>query len=226
MEKKLRWKVVGIEENIETIISFLRTELESTPSQNTKTIRKIGRWVEDLIFIRNAIKNIENTLQPELEKKIRFKLESSSILTAALFQPSVKNLFNELQTFFADKGQFPVSEENLMDLTELCEAGKVLALVGDAALDLAVLPYVWESEISNVGKITQKRSEYVSNNHLATVCDKWNLYDYRIHFDPPTSEKSDIDHVKGTLVEAVFGIIFLFYGLDAVNKAVPLLRGG
>jgi ribonuclease-3 len=223
MEKKLRWRVVGVEDKIDLLIQSLRDNLEQVPKENTRTINKMNKWIEDLVKIRNGISNILSSLLPNLEKKFGTTPEPDLVL-AALFQPSVKNLFSELKTYYADVGNSPVSDENLSDLSELCEVGKILALVGDSALDLAVLPYIWETEIAQVGQLANKRAEYVSNNHLASVCDRWGLYDTRIHFDPSTPTKKEMNHIKGTLVESLFGILYLYGGLESVHKAIPLLR--
>lgn len=223
MEKKLRWRVVGVEEKIDLLIQSLRVDLDEVPKENTRTINKMNKWIEDLVKIRNGISNIFSSLLPNLERKLGTIPEPDLVL-AALFQPSVKNLFGELKTYYADIDNPPVSEDHLSDLSELCEVGKTLALVGDAALALAVLPYIWESEIAKVGQLTDKRAVYVSNDHLAAVCDRWGLYDARIHFDPTTPTKKEMNHIKGTLVESIFGILYLYGNLKAVHKAIPLLR--
>jgi ribonuclease-3 len=73
--------------------------------------------------------------------------------------------------------------------------------------------------------MTQRRAEVVSNEHMARVCDKWGLYKHRIHFDPPTETKAEIEHNKGTLLEAIYGIIYVEHGFEKVkeliNKLVP-----
>ncbi|MHA1882862.1 MAG: ribonuclease III domain-containing protein [Candidatus Thorarchaeota archaeon] len=223
MEKKLRWRVVGVKDKIVALLESLRVEIDEVPPTNTKTITKMNKWIDDLVKIRNGINNVFSSLLQDLGEKFGDKLEPD-LLLAALFQPSVKNLFIELKTHYSEVKNPPVSDDHLSDLVELCEVGKTLALVGDSALDLAVLPYIWEPEMARVGSLTKKRSEYVSNDHLASVCDRWGLYDARIHFDPTTPTKKEINHIKGTLVESIFGILFLYGGLEAVNKAVPLLR--
>ncbi len=223
MEKKLRWRVVGVEEKIGLLLKSLRGDLEGIPVENTRAIDKTNKWINDLVKIRNGINNVNSFLLPLLEKKFG-TMPEPDILLAALFQPSVRNIFSELKTYYEDIENPPVLEDHLSDLEELGEVGKTLALVGDAALALAVLPYVWESEIAKVGNLSEKRSEYVSNKHLASICDRWGLYDARIHFDPKTPTKKEMNHVKGTLVESIFGILYLYGGLDAVHKAIPLLR--
>ncbi len=59
---------------------------------------------------------------------------------------------------------------------------------------------------------------------LARLCDRWGLYEHRIHFDPDTSRSQrKVDRVRGTLVESVFGLLFLREGLKGVASAANLL---
>jgi dsRNA-specific ribonuclease len=49
------------------------------------------------------------------------------------------------------------------------KAAKVLALIGDAAISLALIQILWQPNISNVGELSTRRSEYASNENLAKV---------------------------------------------------------
>jgi ribonuclease-3 len=66
---------------------------------------------------------------------------------------------------------------------------KTLAWIGDAAINLAVIFEIWEPLIAKVGILTNERKKLVENSNLARLCDKWNVYDYRIHFDPQIDPK-------------------------------------
>lgn len=106
------------------------------------------------------------------------------------------------------------------------EVARVLALIGDAAISLALVQILWQPNISNVGELTIKRAEFASNENLARICDKWDLYDHRIHFDPNKYDTKDvkINHVKGTIVEALFGVIYIENGLDQVISSIVALK--
>jgi ribonuclease-3 len=108
-------------------------------------------------------------------------------------------------------------------MINLSEMAKVLALVGDAVISSAVLQHLWEPHLGDAGKITQKKAEIVSNNHMAKLCDKWKLYDYRIHFDPETPSKSEMNHDKGTLLEAIYGIIYIEHEYKMIHKQISHL---
>ena len=106
------------------------------------------------------------------------------------------------------------------------EAAKVLALIGDAAIDLALIENLWEPNISNVGELTEKRSKFASNENLARICDKWDIYDFRIHFDPnkPEIKEETINHVKGTIIEALFGVMYIESGLKQIIPSIVALK--
>ncbi|KAF5037234.1 hypothetical protein DSECCO2_566780 [anaerobic digester metagenome] len=100
-----------------------------------------------------------------------------------------------------------------------------LAWIGDAALKIGLLPAIWDPDIAKAGVLTGNRKAYDRNSNLARLCDRWGLYEHRIHFDPDTPRSTrKVDHVKGTLVESVFGILFLREGLKGVASATELLR--
>ena len=47
MDRKLRWKVVGIEDNIDSMISLVKEKQQDTPNENARTLRKLGKWIDD-----------------------------------------------------------------------------------------------------------------------------------------------------------------------------------
>lgn len=59
-------------------------------------------------------------------------------------------------------------------------------------------------------------------------CDEWSLYDYRLKRlnDPSENNKLEktINHEKGTLVEALFGVIYLEFGFEELSRLIPLLQ--
>ena len=60
---------------------------------------------------------------------------------------------------------------------------------------------------------------YSRNRNMARLCDKWDFYENWIHLFLPTAPESKdetINHVKGKIIEAIYGIIYLEAGIDAV----------
>jgi len=87
---------------------------------------------------------------------------------------------------------------------------------------------LWDSSLTTAGRLTTKRTEIVSNANLAKVCDRWNLYDYRLKrkIDPSeeNAQNNTIDHEKATLVEAIFGVIYLEFGFQKIGNTLPLIQ--
>ena len=157
-----------------------------------------------------------------MEKILGLRIHNKEFFLTAMFQPSTKNLFLEIAAEYQREGA-PISTYDLEHLVSLSEAAKVIALLGDAAVSMAVLYHIWQPNVVDVGKLTQSKANIVSNENMAGLCDKWGLYKHRIHFDPAVPSKSEIDHDKGTLVEAVYGIIQMEYGFEKVMKAIDHL---
>jgi len=165
----------------------------------------------------SSIDRVKDSLRPKLEEVLGVSLHKNELLLVAMFQPSTKNLFLEMID------EFPSKQEELKHLVALSEMAEALALVGDAAISLAALYYVWQSISVDVGVLTQKRSDIVNNEHMAELCDSWGLYEHRIHFDPHAVSKSEMDHDKGTLLESIYGIVYIEQGLEKVKDLVRYL---
>jgi len=104
----------------------------------------------------------------------------------------------------------------------------VLALIGDAALDLAIVQILWDSSLSKTGELTIKRKNVVSNNNLAIYCDEWGLYSSRLNRLRASStgvvKTETIEHVKGTLVESVLGVVYQEFGLKKLLSIAPYIQ--
>ncbi|MFW9909785.1 MAG: ribonuclease III domain-containing protein [Candidatus Thorarchaeota archaeon] len=219
-ESGLPWQRIDVMGNLHRIRTAISEDLALVPSINTRTIRKLKRWLDDLDYIMDCVKSAENDVSPKLRRLLGLDLNDNGHLTVLLFQPSTKNLFLEIHTHYCQRKNSHVDCGALDDLASLSEMSKMLALIGDAAIDMAILHHIWTPKIVGVGTLTQDRADLVSNEHLATICDQWGLYDARIHFDPRTSTKAEIEHDKGTLVEALYGAIYIEKGFKKVRELV------
>lgn len=217
---QLEWIQIGLESKIQIIQEMIQSKLEKTPKRNTRTLDKLGRWNESIEYIESKLVNIENSLDPSLESNLGIEIRNSELLQIAMFQPSTKNIFLELETEYRYDRNNPLSRKDFENLVNLPEMAQALALVGDAAIDMAVLHYLWEPTVADVGMLTQRRADIVSNEHLADICDNWGLYDFRIHFDPGQPSIAEMQHDKGTLLESIYGIIYVEYGFETVEREI------
>ena len=218
----LPWRRMHILRHVEAALHVVRRTRATITPERSKTIEKLARWEKQLTYVQGAIHKIESKLRDALQKKLDTALDAEMLVTA-LFQPSTKNLFMEMEAHFCRSERPPIDCEALSGLSMLPDLARAMALVGDAALSLAILHHLWKEQRLEVGRLTVGRANLVSNEHLAHICDDWKLYENRIHFDPPTDSKSEIDHIKGTLVEAVYGAIYISHGLPEVQRLAARL---
>ncbi len=220
--RTLMWAPIGIDQLVTGLIDAVRRQLLSVPASHKRLHAKMRRWVHQLGAVRDGVQRVYSELVPSLERVLGLHLHDKELLVVAMFQPSTKNLFLELEAHH-DGPWAELFGRRLSDMVWLSEAARALALVGDAAISMAVVHLLWSPRPAEVGHLTVQRARIVSNHNLARLCDRWRLFEYRIHFDPPAPCRSEVEHIKGTLVEAVFGIVYLELGLPAVMPAVSHL---
>lgn len=213
---KLTWKPVHIEEKLEVLLKAIEKERDESQANKTRLRTKIDRWREQLKEVQTGLEYINRNLIPKLERILSIKIKNVELMQVSMFQPSTKNLFLELETHYKNEGNNPLGDHDFPDLIALSEIAQIIALLGDAAIDMGVLYQLWRPDPSDVGHITQEKSEIVSNEHMADLCDQWKLYEHRIHFDSEVPSKAEIEHDKGTLVETIFGIIQMEHGFSKV----------
>ncbi len=208
----LSWKPIQLVKRMDALDKTVQTTRRETPTNNTRLLNKLDRWLHDIKHIQDSLRRIEADIIPKLEDILNVKFQNKEMVLVAMFQPSTKNIFLELKTHYRRSDDDPLGQEGFAEMINLSEMAQVLALVGDAVISSAVLQHLWEPHLGDAGKITQKKAKIVSNEHMAQLCDEWKLYEYRIHFDPGTPSKSEIEHDKGTLLEAIYGIIYIESG--------------
>ncbi|MFW9958740.1 MAG: ribonuclease III domain-containing protein [Candidatus Odinarchaeota archaeon] len=220
---KLSLKPIHIEKKLEVLLKAIDQTGKETQANKTRLHAKIDRWREQLKEVQIRLEYIRRQLIPKLEKILGIRIKNIEIVQIAMFQPSTKNLFLELDTHYKNERNNPLEDHEFADLIALSEIAQVIALLGDSVIDMGVLYQLWQPDPSDVGHITQEKSEIVSNVHMANLCDRWGLYEHRIHFDPDVPGKAEIEHDKGTLVEAIFGIIQMEHGFRKVMENIKHL---
>ncbi len=218
-EYKITWRPVQIEDRLDTLSKTIGRTKNQTPANKTRLLGKLKRWQEQIQEINEGIRYTKKRLAPKLEKALGLKIRRKEILLAAMFQPSTKNLFLELEIQYRGKNN-PFDDDGFDALLSLSESAKRFALLGDAAISMAVIYHLWQTADEDVGQLTQDKSSIVSNEHMADLCDRWGLYKHRIHFDPAVPSRGEILHDKGTLVEAVYGIVQMEHGFEQVLKNI------
>ena len=223
LKSTLSWKPLHIEERLNVLSRTVKMTRSKTPDQNTKLLTKLEKWLEDIQSIQDGLKKVRDELVPDIERILGITFQYKELFQVAMFQPSTKNIFLELEVQYRRSKNKPLDSDGFEEMINLSEMAKVIALVGDAVISSSVLQYLWEPHLGHAGIITQRKAEIVSNENMAKLCDKWGLYEYRIHFDPDAPSKSEMDHDKGTLLEAVYGIIYIEHEYKQVLRLVSHL---
>lgn len=219
----LSWSPIYIEKKLDLLFRAVQTTRSETPRNNTRLLAKLERWLHDISSMQKSLKRIREDLVPDMERILGMNFENTELFQVAMFQPSTKNIFLELETQYRRSKDNPLDSGDFEEMINLGEMAMVLALVGDAVVSSAVLQHLWEPHLGDAGKITQRKAEIVSNKHMSKLCDKWRLYEYRIHFDPDTPGRSEMIHDKGTLLEAIYGIIYIEFDYKRIVDLVSHL---
>jgi len=118
----------------------------------------------------------------------------------------------------------PNLRKSIYKLSELPGETESLAYLGNATLLLAAVHHLWASDTAPTkAMLDQKGQPFKDKKHQAQLERKWRLYENTIGFDrKPRSNIDEENHDRSTLVEAVFGLLYIKGGLAAVIKAMPL----
>ena len=228
MHKRLKWNAVGLERKTQILYENFQIEKQQEPSENLKNLRKIQLFIDELKFLLETMKKIQSELIPELESKIRLEFKTPELIMIALSRPSIRTSYNNIEKHFEPQPNNPLKREDYEELASSGDAADVLALIGDSVLDLGTVQLLWDSSLATAGGLSEKRAEIVANENLARICDNWNLYNYRLkRLEDPSelnAKEKTIEHEKATLVEAIYGVIYLEFGYEELTRTLLLIQ--
>ncbi len=228
MQDKLKWNAIGLVKKTRTLKDYIEREKSDIPIDHTKKHATLSGFLVELNHILEQMEKIKKIVIPKLENLFRLTFPTPEMVMFALARPSIRNIFENLNTHFIDDASRPLSEEALIELASSGDAAVVLALIGDAALDLAIVQILWDSSLSKTGQLTTKRKKVASNKNLAIYCEEWGLYSCRMNrlqANPMEDPKTEtIEHLKGTLVESIMGVVYLEFGFKELLRIVPLIQ--
>jgi dsRNA-specific ribonuclease len=219
--KKIGFENVEIELNIQNLRDYFSGI--GTNSGYTLTKRqKFNRWVKEFDIILEQIGKIDADVLLKLKVDLGYSFAHRNLILTALFQPSAKKIFSEIKKEFNLLSDFIVTFENLDSLEKCSDRAKSLAWIGDAAIKFAISSRIWRIDISTED-LNDTRKKYESNENFSLLCDKWQLFESRINRDPEDKKSKSAIKSKGTLVEAVYGVIFIERGIEGVQDALHLI---
>ena len=228
MQDKLKWNAIGLVKKTRTLKKYVEIERNDVPVDHTKKYATLSGFLVELNHILEQMEKIKKIIIPKLEDLFRLTFPTPELVMFALARPSIRNIFEDLSTHFKDDANRPLREEELIELASSGDAAVVLALIGDAALDLAIVQILWDSSLSTTGELTTKRKNVASNKNLAIYCEEWGLYSCRLNrlkANPMEDPKIEtLEHIKGTLVESILGVVYIEFGLKELLRIVPLIQ--
>jgi 23S rRNA maturation mini-RNase III len=131
-------------------------------------------------------------------------------------------VFNEAQQLRSNLPEISQIETEFEGMKNFLENRMTLAYIGDAALEICVIPYIWQQSTKILPSseiLHKKRGEIVENSPLSQYWDALSLFDSTI-LKQHNDENAE---TKGSYMEAVFGIIYLEHGVNAVENALQNL---
>lgn len=155
MEKRLKWNAIGLITKTEKLKNFIALQLDQTPQEYTNIRKTLRNFLDELQNLLKSIELIESVLLPKLEKILRIHFETPEMVFLALCRPSLNNLFEQLQIRFQKEENSAFPSVDFKELCNIGDVGDTLALIGDAALDLATIESFWDSSISKIGELTK-----------------------------------------------------------------------
>jgi dsRNA-specific ribonuclease len=196
---------------------------------------RIEKCLDSLINKKLSEKSLQDI--EEIEKKyLQIQIQCIPIFKAATRQEfphpklfffvflhqELSEVFNEAQQLFSKLSEFAQIEKDFEGMKEISQNRMTLAYIGDAALEICVISYIWQQSPEKLPSsefLHNKREEIVKNSPLSKYWDNLLLSDPTIGIKHPNENVG----TKGSSMEAVFGIIYLEHGIDAVEKALTNL---
>jgi dsRNA-specific ribonuclease len=220
--EKTQFENVEIELNIQNLrdyFSNIRNDLGNKQSKR----KKFDNWVRDLDTLLEQIEKIDSIVLPQLKDDLGYSFTDRNLVLIALIQPSVKKIFSEIKKEFNSTSDIIAPCQNL-DFLEACpDRASSLAWIGDAAIKYAISSKIWKLKTSTE-QLNDTRKMCESNENLSGLCEKWHLFDSRINLDPEDQKLKSANKIKGTLVEAIFGVIHLEKRIEGVQDALHLIH--
>jgi len=216
---KIEFRTVEIKETIRTLADYF-SMLKDDSAITKKTMReKFSGWAGDLEKLLNRISLFENHALPLITGNVGSFRNRNLVLTA-MMQRGTGNMFSRIKTHFEKDPHCPVSQDDLDLLIATPDTAASLAWVGDTVIKYAFLYSIREPGLTTE-QLHNRRKSLETNRNLSGLCDRWNLYRYRFYHDSAEPQEDRLEKIKGTLTEAIFGVIFIERDIEGVLAALP-----
>lgn len=192
--------------------------------RRTRRLRRIKAWIREIDHLQSQIENVNRRIIPAIETDLGYTFKDTNPLIRILVDTTTKRLFLGILNTLPE-ADLPVPARDIFMLAKMPGDASALALIGDVTLRLRVVPGAIKGAFTSPGESdTRLDASALFESHLA-LCDHWKLFENAIglgYRPRPTGEERARE--RATLVQAVFGALYLEGGRDALEAAVPLLR--
>jgi 23S rRNA maturation mini-RNase III len=147
-----------------------------------------------------------------------------NLFLIVFFYKEILKIFNEVNPIVTnDNVDGGLSSHEISEMLNLKEDLLSLAFIGDSAIELGVIPSIWPTE--NSQEIPKKGTLDTDKKFFTAGESQSKLWNFLVPCDGKnvlTSQKSV--RIKSSQFEAVFGIIYLEGGQEAIEKAIQTLK--
>ena len=196
--------------------------------QSLNLLKKEGRTkklLDGISTIEKRFEKIKEVYIPRIKTATGHEFLNPNLFFFVFLYKEIIMVFNEARIHpVKPGGMVLMSSQDLREMIEVAEDRKTLAYIGDAVLETGVMASTWSLQEKQKIPLNQflhdERKKLVDDEPLARFWDSLEFNDPPVvpHL-PPENDKT-----KGSSMEAVFGIIFLESGLDAVETALKNLK--
>jgi hypothetical protein len=174
----------------------------------------------DIRKIREIISRMQESFIPKITQATGHRFAFPNLFLFVF-------LYREIQLAFSDARTNPVkpgkpiflTSQDLNEMLLVSEDRLALAYIGDGALEIGVMLSIWPRQ----GVIPKKQFLWESRNSLVENVPLTNFWNFLFLDEPLANHPGDSTDTKGSLMEAVFGIIYLEKGLEAVETSLKHL---
>jgi len=223
---RIEIETIDIESNIRSLMKAITRKNAASLIKN-KDRKNFEKWIRELDAFQNKITNIRKIVLPKIQDDLTYPFSNCDLVLIAMVQPSTKNTFIDIKKHFSSETEWGISLKNLDYLENCSSTAQSLAWIGDTTIKYCFLREYWKPGISTQ-QLHNMREALEKDENLAKLCGHWSLFDHRIHLDPIVEKKDPLSkseiEVRGTLTEALYGVIYIEKGIDEVQKAIHLIN--
>ncbi|WP_214041022.1 hypothetical protein [Methanoculleus sp.] len=221
MEDKFFLHPIAIEEILDEIKAAAEERARALPEERNVR-KKLDGWVLDITELQTKVTYIQQRIIPQISRDLQFDFGDPDLILRIMVDGTAKGMFWEMLSEFPEK-RYPKLRKSIRAMSEFPGEAESLAYLGNAALLLAATHHLWVSNTPSKAALDQKSQPFKDKKYQALLEKRWMLYENTIGFDHKLRSNIDEEnHDRSTLVEAVFGLLYIKGGLDAVIKAMPL----